>query len=221
MADKIHSYRGATLTVLFDAGRCIHAGECVRGLPNVFAPAQKPWVNPDGASATAVMNVVERCPSGALQYAFSNGARSERPSRPGAVTVVPDGPLQLRGDVVITQGADATEIERGTRFALCRCGASQRKPFCDGSHGAAGFRDTGVVAQPGVKPGDADAVGGVQLHVQVRTDGPLRVQGDLQVIDGAGQMAWHGPIAVLCRCGQSASRPFCDGTHKRIGFRAE
>ncbi|MCW5623484.1 MAG: CDGSH iron-sulfur domain-containing protein [Burkholderiales bacterium] len=174
-----------------------------------------------GASATAVMNVVERCPSGALQYAFSNGARSERPSRPGAVTVVPDGPLQLRGDVVSTQVRMPPRSNAARDSRYCRCGASQRKPFCDGSPRCSGFPRHRCRGAAGVKPGDADAVGGVQLHVQVRTDGPLRVQGDLQVIDGAGQMAWHGPIAVLCRCGQSASRPFCDGTHKRIGFRAE
>lgn len=59
--------------------------------------------------------------------------------------------------------------------------------------------------------------------IKVRENGPYRVDGDdITLID------WHGveypvdrrPIA-LCRCGASATKPFCDGTHRTIGFRAD
>ncbi|MDP9796110.1 putative Fe-S cluster protein YjdI [Catenuloplanes nepalensis] len=62
------SYRGSDITVTFDAGRCRHAAECVRGLPEVFDVSARPWITPDNAGADAVAEVVARCPSGALQY---------------------------------------------------------------------------------------------------------------------------------------------------------
>ncbi|MEU7973681.1 (4Fe-4S)-binding protein [Micromonospora sp. NPDC049089] len=62
------TYEGQKITVTFEARRCLHAAECVRGLPEVFDTSQRPWIRPDGAEAERLAEVVERCPSGALQY---------------------------------------------------------------------------------------------------------------------------------------------------------
>jgi len=61
------SFVGAGVTVSFDSEVCQHSGNCVKGLASVFDSSQKPWINPDGASAEDVIAQVAQCPSGALQ----------------------------------------------------------------------------------------------------------------------------------------------------------
>ncbi|WP_381791464.1 (4Fe-4S)-binding protein [Streptomyces niveus] len=67
------AYEGRSITVTFEAGRCLHAAECVNGLPEVFDPGERPWIRPDGAEAGHLAEVVRRCPSGALQYELVDG----------------------------------------------------------------------------------------------------------------------------------------------------
>lgn len=218
---KLHTFKGRLITVTWDAGRCIHAGQCLKGLPAVFDRDRKPWVDPDQASATALMGVIERCPSGALKAQLGSGGRSsERAQRLNTIQVSTDGPLLLRGQIRITGGADEpVAIVDDLRVALCRCGRSKRKPFCDGSHVKAAFRDAGQVAAPQAKASDpTEITPGLAVHV--RPDGPLKVTGDMQVLDAAGKLAWSGKAAALCRCGRSASKPFCDGSHREAGFTA-
>jgi len=115
--------------VYFDASRCRHYGECVQGLPEVFDVAARPWVNPDGAAPGAVAEVVERCPSGALHYRFDEGP-VEAPARPTTITDTAAGPILVRGELRLV--ADGVEMAE-TRAALCGCGASANRPFCDGA----------------------------------------------------------------------------------------
>lgn len=61
------AYEGHDVIVSFDTAVCQHAAECVRGLPTVFDTHRRPWIDPDGASADEVIEVVGRCPSGALR----------------------------------------------------------------------------------------------------------------------------------------------------------
>ncbi len=219
MSSRVHVYKGDTITVTWDAGRCVHAAQCVRGLPKVFNPAIKPWVDANAAAATAIMGVIERCPSGALHYEFGNGAKSERAARINTVTVACDGPLHVRGDLEIVRGADGTICAKDTRLSLCRCGHSANKPYCDRSHVKAGFSDLGAVGAPQAKPGeDTPPVSGGPLKITLRPNGPLRLEGDIQVLDSGGRQAWTGPATALCRCGASRNKPFCDGTHKEVGF---
>jgi uncharacterized Fe-S cluster protein YjdI len=75
------AYEGKSITVTFEARRCLHAAECVNGLPEVFDPGERPWIRPDGAEAERLAEVVRRCPSGALQYELVDG-RGEPPDRP-------------------------------------------------------------------------------------------------------------------------------------------
>ncbi|MGW0215169.1 (4Fe-4S)-binding protein [Micromonospora chokoriensis] len=111
-------------TATFDGRSCLHFAECLRGLPEVFDVRARPWITPDNADSAAVAEVVERCPSGALRYALRDGAE-ESPPTPTVVTVVEGGPILLHGDLTLT-GRD-----REARMALCACGRSSRRPFCD------------------------------------------------------------------------------------------
>lgn len=138
MRRRLHGYRGERIVVTYDAKRCIHARECVRGLPEVFDPGRRPWVNPGAADADAVAAVIARCPTGALHFERRDGGPAEAPPGANVVTVAADGPLYLRGDLRLVSPAGEVVLS-DTRLALCRCGASADKPFCDGSHRRIGF----------------------------------------------------------------------------------
>lgn len=130
-------YEGDGITITWDAERCIHAGECVKGLPAVFDTERRPWIDAGAAGADEVAEVIDRCPSGALGYERPPGA--VHVAAPGvSITVQPGGPLYVRGGVALRDGEGAP-IEAPERMALCRCGASSKKPFCDGTHSRIGF----------------------------------------------------------------------------------
>ena len=130
-------YESGDLQVLWDSQRCVHVAECIRALPSVFNPLARPWVRIDAAGADAVVQAVERCPTGALHWLRTDGT-TEAPDVPSTVVTIPNGPLVLRGDLHIATPEGAT-IARETRLALCRCGASENKPFCDNTHRRIGF----------------------------------------------------------------------------------
>jgi uncharacterized Fe-S cluster protein YjdI len=67
-------YPGRDITVTFDLDVCQHAGECVRGAPQVFDTHRKPWIAPDAEPADHIAEVIDRCPSGALQYTLAASA---------------------------------------------------------------------------------------------------------------------------------------------------
>jgi uncharacterized Fe-S cluster protein YjdI/CDGSH-type Zn-finger protein len=133
VADKLHIYTGEAITVTFDSRKCIHAAECTRGLPAVFDIQKRPWVQPQHAPAAVVAEIVERCPSGALQYTRHDGAPNETIPAVTMVRPQPNGPLYVRGPLRIVNEQGEVVYE-GARAALCRCGASGNKPFCDNSH---------------------------------------------------------------------------------------
>ncbi|MFI2364059.1 (4Fe-4S)-binding protein [Promicromonospora sp. NPDC019610] len=117
------SYAGSDITVSFDSTHCLHFAECLRGLPAVFDVKARPWISPDNAEADAVADVVERCPSGALQYIRRDGS-TENPPNPTTVVALENGPILLHGNLSLSS-------RRETRAALCACGRSSSKPFCD------------------------------------------------------------------------------------------
>jgi CDGSH-type Zn-finger protein/uncharacterized Fe-S cluster protein YjdI len=211
---KLHRYEGRGGIVTYDAKRCIHAAECVRGLPAVFDSNAKPWVNPDGADATAVAATVERCPSGALQVERPAGIAGPLPAG-NTATLTARGPTYLRGDLALMAQDGSVELS-DTRMALCRCGGSQNQPFCDGSHAQHGFADDGALRAGEAPP--VATVGG-RLEIRARPDGPLMLTGPLTVFGTNGRAA-SGESTFLCRCGASSNKPYCDGTHKKIGFSA-
>ena len=132
------TYVGEAIEVHWEPRRCIHVRNCVRDLPHVFLPDARPWVEVDAANADAVAAAVERCPTGALHYHRLDGGADEHPGEETTIEPRPNGPLFLRGRLRVV-GADGELIREDTRAALCRCGASANKPFCDGSHRRIGF----------------------------------------------------------------------------------
>jgi uncharacterized Fe-S cluster protein YjdI len=132
------TYAGDAIEVHWEPRLCIHVRNCVRELPNVFLPEARPWVAVDAADADAVAAAVEHCPTGALHYRRLDGAADEQAPEETTVEPRPNGPLFLRGRLRIVN-ADGRLIRQDTRVALCRCGASGNKPFCDGSHRRIGF----------------------------------------------------------------------------------
>lgn len=215
MSGKIHEYKGKDITVRYDVKRCIHAAECVRGLPQVFDPDRKPWVEPDAAVADQVAEVITRCPTGALHFEREDGGPSEPVPAENTIDVAADGPLYVKGELEIVDGSGSIVL-RDTRVALCRCGASQNKPFCDGRHAEAKFRDAGALAESGTRAEEFEAGG--RLTVNLAPSGPLLLQGSVEICSADGRTSFYGSKAALCRCGASKRKPFCDGSHKEIGF---
>ena len=212
MGRKIYTYEGEQLTVRYDVKRCIHARECVSGLPQVFDPEKRPWVDPDNTNADALATVIMDCPTGALHFDRKDGGFSEVVSSSNIVTIQADGPLYIRGDIEVVQ-QDGTVLLKDTRIALCRCGRSKNKPLCDNSH-LEDFLDAGVLGAGGVKAGEKEGC----LMVTPSKNGPLLLDGPVTVVSASGGERRHGVGAALCRCGSSQNKPFCDGSHKRVGF---
>jgi uncharacterized Fe-S cluster protein YjdI len=134
-------YAGRGIEVHWEPRLCIHTRNCVRNLGVVFDPERRPWIDADAADADAVAAAVTTCPTGALHFVRTDGGPQEDAAEELTVTPMRNGPLFLRGRVRI-EDADGRVIREDTRVALCRCGASGNKPFCDGSHNRIGFDDT-------------------------------------------------------------------------------
>ncbi len=132
-AERANSLGGVGLEVFDDRGICVHAGFCGNQVSNVWKMAAD---TDDTVVRAQVMAMVEKCPSGALTFAV-DGEMIE-PDLPVGIGIVPDGPLWVSGGLPI-QRSDGEVIETRDRVTLCRCGASEIKPLCDGSHKEAGF----------------------------------------------------------------------------------
>jgi CDGSH-type Zn-finger protein/uncharacterized Fe-S cluster protein YjdI len=212
VVDGVEHVEGRALTLKFESKRCIHARHCVLGQPGVFkANVQGPWLDPDATSAEGLVTVAHMCPSGAIRYTRKDGGRDEAAPPVNLLQLRENGPLGLRAELVI-DGKPA-----GFRATLCRCGASQNKPFCDGSHNGIGFVATG---EPATRPSEPLAARGGVLDIRPQKNGPLVVRGNLEVCAGTGRTVDRVTSVRLCRCGGSANKPFCDGTHATIGFQS-
>lgn len=210
---KIRTYEADGITVAYEAARCIHAEACVTRLRAVFDNTRRPWIAPENAPADDIARTIEQCPTGALHYTRKDGATSERPDDEASIRVDKNGALYLRGHLVLkANGAEAAHA----RLALCRCGASKNKPFCDNAHKEAGF--TAKETAP-IQLGEHD--GGGALVIEPLRDGPVMVTGNVTVYGTDGQVIRTGAKLFMCRCGHSDNKPFCDGTHRLKGFKAE
>jgi uncharacterized Fe-S cluster protein YjdI len=130
-------YATDEIVVVWEPRLCYHSQNCVRSLPQVFDPSGRPWVKVDAAGADDVEAAVARCPSGALRTRRV-GVTVERLRDTPEVRVSENGPLLLRGGVRVLD-ADGNVLYEGEKAALCRCGGSSNKPFCDGTHKTNGF----------------------------------------------------------------------------------
>lgn len=213
MVDGVEHIEGQGMTLVYEGKRCIHARFCVTGAPTVFlANVKGPWIHPDAIAVDALVEIAHACPSGAIRYVRKDGHADEQAPPVNLCSIREGGPYAVRGDIVLAG-------ERiGYRATLCRCGASKNKPYCDGSHHAVDFAASG---EPLTESADMLAVRDGPLVIEPRTDGPLDVRGNLEITSGTGRVVARLTRATLCRCGGSSTKPFCDGTHQRIGFRSD
>lgn len=155
-------YRNDEITVYWKPSACIHASYCYRELIEVFDPSRRPWVDMNGSSTEKIIEVVNLCPTDALTWKWNDEARNEsvgadqvnhikfrRPElmqeveqasvpQPVSVKVMVDGPVVLKGDFTIINSGTMKEVKDGI-ISICRCGASDHMPFCDGRHRKIGF----------------------------------------------------------------------------------
>ena len=143
--DRRKSYVGKKITVHDNRRICSHAAECVNNLPSVFKLNARPWIDPDGATLEEIINTIRKCPSGALSYSIAGIEYRDQNERKPMVTVAKDGPYLVTGGIDLI-GDDNNNIQFGDgaskeHYTLCRCGASNNKPFCDGMHKVINFKD--------------------------------------------------------------------------------
>lgn len=208
-------YRGKAINVSYDIQRCIHAAECVRGLPATFERQRIPWIEPDKSPAADVAEVIMRCPSGALWFERKDAGLPEPIPSTNTVTLVPDGPLYVRGEIKIIS-PQGTVLHKDKRISLCRCGNSNNKPFCDNSHIASGYKS----GRPKVGSQVESGRGGT-LQITPIENGPYQLLGNVEIVDASEGTVFTGKMIRLCRCGRSEEMPFCDNSHLHNGFEAK
>ena len=208
----VEHIEGKKLTLVYEGKRCIHARFCVTGAPSVFlANVKGPWIHPDAMSVEGLVEIAHACPSGAIRYERKDGAANEKAPPVNLIAVREAGPYAVRGDILL-DGEPANY-----RATLCRCGASKNKPYCDGSHHEIGFSASG---EPPTGATDMLTVRDGPLAIDPQMDGPLQVRGNLEITSGTGRVVARVTQARLCRCGASNTKPFCDNSHARIGFKS-
>jgi CDGSH-type Zn-finger protein/uncharacterized Fe-S cluster protein YjdI len=209
----IETVRGREFIIHFNGSRCIHSRNCVLDRPDVFVPNVKgEWIYPDKADEAAMAQLAHNCPSGAITYERVDGGISEAPPLVNTLRVRENGPLAINAPLVIDG------VDQGLRATLCRCGQSRKKPFCDSSHTAAGFVASG---EPAKQESQALEPRNGPVNITPKLNGPLLVSGNLEIVSGTGRTINRVTKVVLCRCGNSANKPYCDGSHTRVGFKSE
>ena len=153
-----------------------------------------------------MIKTVQQCPSGALQF-------TEASDTSVSLSLTPDGPINVRGDLKIK--ANFNDIgTQASRVSLCRCGLSKNKPYCDASH-LKNFSEQGHFDQrpaAATKQAASDS-----MDIICVENGPLMCRGNVDIHAANGESITVIDPA-LCRCGASKRKPFCDGTHNKIGF---
>jgi uncharacterized Fe-S cluster protein YjdI len=155
-------YSNEEITVYWKPSACIHASYCYRELIEVFDPGRRPWIDMTAASTERIIEVVNLCPTEALAWKWNddyrnsevdsdqlNHIRFRRPElidsvepvneeQPVTVKVMADGPVVLKGNFTLAYSGNIKEV-RESIISICRCGASDHQPFCDGQHRKTGY----------------------------------------------------------------------------------
>ena len=146
-------YSNGEITVFWKPDTCIHATICFMKLRKVFDPTKRPWVNMNGASTQDIIDIVEQCPTDALTWKWNKDLTATEkadldkeqageemvPAPVTEITIVENGPALIKGKFRMSK-TSGEKIETAEQIALCRCGSSHNKPFCDGSHHTSGFK---------------------------------------------------------------------------------
>ncbi len=135
----IKEYTNGEFTILWKPKACIHAAECVKRLPQVYKPKEKPWITMEKATTAALKEQIQACPSGALSYKITSEEGTEAAETLIEVEAMPNGPLLVYGTLNIKKSDGSSETKQKTT-AFCRCGASNNKPYCDGAHTKIAFK---------------------------------------------------------------------------------
>jgi len=192
----------------FDGSKCIHSRNCVLNRPDVFVPnVQGDWIHPDKATTAELIQLADACPSGAIEFQASTSPTSA--PLVNTLHIRENGPYTVKAELALN------EHKEGVNRTLCRCGASKNKPFCDGSHTQISFVATGEPETKVSKP--LENRGGL-VELKTIENGPLSVNGSLEICSGTGRTVDRTEQVFLCRCGASANKPYCDGSHNRVGF---
>lgn len=136
MKDITKKYSNGEVTIVWQPSMCSHSTKCFKGLGEVFNPQRRPWITPEAATTEKIIEQVKQCPSGALSFYYNEArmdeAAEEKEVVETRIEIVPNGPLQVFGNLNINTPNGIVKKENKTSF--CRCGASANKPFCDGTH---------------------------------------------------------------------------------------
>ncbi|MGE5421226.1 MAG: (4Fe-4S)-binding protein [Chloroflexota bacterium] len=155
-------YKNKDITVYWKPSACIHASYCYRELIEVFDPSRRPWVDLNESNTDRIIEVVNLCPTEALSWKWNDDAKNNsvesdqlnhvrfrRPElvnepetpkeeEPVSVKVMVDGPIVLKGSFAIDYDGIKKDVNE-SMVSICRCGASDHMPFCDGRHRKIGF----------------------------------------------------------------------------------
>jgi uncharacterized Fe-S cluster protein YjdI len=145
---RSRSYTNEEITVFWRPELCIHSANCLIGLPGVFDSMERPWVNINGATSAEIIKTIDTCPSRALLYLKNAKTvvrkprkKSRKPPKFARVQILKDGPAIISGNFVLRDPSKKKIRLKTDKAAICRCGASRKKPLCDGTHLAIGFKD--------------------------------------------------------------------------------
>jgi CDGSH-type Zn-finger protein/uncharacterized Fe-S cluster protein YjdI len=215
---KTREYRGESINVIYSLRRCIHAEECVSRLGEVFDTDKRPWIQPDQATPERIADTISHCPTGALHYQRIDGGPVEEVPSVNTIVLQEDGPVYLSGNLVV-QNVEGEQVYADTRLALCRCGMSENKPFCDNAHLKINFKASGTAVTP--QNEELNNAAGDILIITPTVNGSVHIVGNFELRYIDGELIYRGSDTWLCRCGGSENKPFCDGTHRGISFQAE
>ncbi len=127
------------------------------------------------------------------------------------IAIFKNGPLHITGMLELRNDKGKL-IEKNNELYLCRCGHSNNKPYCDGQHKEIMFQESGEFKKP--PPSIPDMTNGGVLEIKVQDDGQLLFKGNVTLVDAAEDTI-NRKVGGLCRCGNSANQPFCDGSHMK------
>ncbi|HRC32099.1 MAG TPA: (4Fe-4S)-binding protein [Bacteroidia bacterium] len=137
MKEITKKYTNGEVTIVWQPTVCIHSAICWRGengLPEVFNPAEKPWIKPEGANTKRIIDQIKKCPSGALSYFMNEDKENNAEvTAESIVEIAPNGPLLVYGNITV-KDSEGNTTQKNKVTAFCRCGASSNKPYCDGTH---------------------------------------------------------------------------------------
>ncbi|MEI7661562.1 MAG: (4Fe-4S)-binding protein [Bacteroidota bacterium] len=146
--DTVKEFSNGEVTVYWKPELCIHSANCLIGLPEVFNSKKKPWINVHASNSKEIMKIIDTCPSRALTYLKSNKFVTSKPratakmkSKFARVHILKNGPALITGNFIVRDAKKKKIKIEGEVAAICRCGGSKKKPFCDGSHLRIGFTD--------------------------------------------------------------------------------